>query len=98
RTGRLIASWGSGHGFSEDGTDAKQALIGNPQSVAIAPNGDIIYSDSSPTRLRRINLFTGKLETIAGIAPRVIGVPGAPLGAVFTSPFGDLAFLPSGDL
>ncbi|HEY3053174.1 MAG TPA: IPT/TIG domain-containing protein, partial [Thermoanaerobaculia bacterium] len=98
RAGRLIESWGNGHGFSEDGTDAKQVLLGSPQSIAIAPNGDIVYSDSSPTRLRRINLATGKLETIAGIAPNVIGIPGAALGAVFTSPWGDLAFLPSGDL
>jgi sugar lactone lactonase YvrE len=97
RTGRLTESWGSNHGFSDDGVVAKQALIGNPRAMAIAPNGDILYSDSSPWRMRRINVATGKLETVAGIAPNVIGVPGAALGARLLSA-GALAFLPSGDL
>jgi sugar lactone lactonase YvrE len=96
--GRLIDSWFIGHGFSEDGAIAKQALIGGPLGMAIAPNGDIIYSDEGPPRLRKINLATGRIETLAGMAPEVIGVPGPAVGAVFTSPWGDLAFLPTGDL
>ncbi len=97
RAGRLIDSWGSNHGFSPDGTPAKQALIGNPQAMTIAANGDILYSDSSPFRLRRINLASGKLETVAGLAPSVIGIPGPAAGAVLLQS-GGLAFLPSGDL
>ena len=96
--GRLIDMWGSGHGFSEDGADAKGALIGNPQAMAILPNGDILYSDSSPSRLRKINRATGKLETVAGIAPVTPGVPGRSVAAQFSSPSGDLAFMPNGDL
>ncbi|HEY3056200.1 MAG TPA: IPT/TIG domain-containing protein [Thermoanaerobaculia bacterium] len=98
RSGRLVESWFNNHGFTEDGAIAKQASIGSPQALAIAANGDIIYSDSSPTRIRKIDLATGKLETLAGIAPKTIGVPGSPLGAVFVSNWGDLAFLPNGDL
>jgi sugar lactone lactonase YvrE len=97
-TGRLIESWFTGHGFSEDGAAAKQALIGGPTALVIGPTGDIIYSDEAPSRLRRINLATGKLETVAGMAPNVIGVPGPAVGAVLTSPWSDLALLPSGDL
>lgn len=98
RDGRLVESWGTGHGFSEDGAEAKTALIGSPMGMTVAPNGDIIWSEESPSRLRRIVLSTGRIETIAGIAPGVIGIPGPATGAVFTSPWGDLSFAPSGDL
>lgn len=96
--GHLIDSWGTGIGFSEDGAVAKQSLIGSPMSLEVAPNGDIIWADEEPSRLRKINLATGKLETLAGMAPEVIGVPGPASGVVFTSPWGDLALGPSGDL
>ncbi|HYM62546.1 MAG TPA: IPT/TIG domain-containing protein [Thermoanaerobaculia bacterium] len=98
RSARLVESWGTGSGFSEDGTLAKDARFGDPKAMMIASNGDIVYSEESPRRLRKINLASGKLETIAGIGPEPLGVPGSAAGALFTSPSGDLAFLPSGDL
>jgi sugar lactone lactonase YvrE len=98
RAGHVIESWFSGSGFSDDGAIAKEARIGGPIGMTIAPNGDIIYSEEAPPRLRKIDRATGKLETLAGIAPSVIGVPGLSVGAVFTSPWGDLSFLPSGEL
>lgn len=96
--GQQLEQWFRGAGFSEDGTVAKDALIGSLHGLAIAPNGHILYSDGSAPRVRRINLTTGKIETLAGMAPQVIGVPGQAVGAVLNTPDGDLAFLPSGDL
>lgn len=99
RNGVLLEQWfGAGFGFSEDGTPSKQALIGSIHDLVIEPDGDIDYSDTSPSRLRRVNLANGKLETLAGIAPDLIGVPGPAAGAMLSSAFGDLAFLPNGDL
>lgn len=100
RNGVFAEQWFSGaaFGFSEDGTPSKQALIGSIHDVVIEPDGDIDYSDTSPARLRRVNLASGKLETVAGMAPGLIGVPGPATGAMISSSFGDLAFLPDGDL
>lgn len=96
--GMLLRKWGAGHGYSIDGTPAAQMNVGGTLGMAIAPNGDILYSDVTVARLRAIEAATGTIKTIAGMAPDVIGVPGDPLRAVFTSSSGDLAFLPSGDL
>lgn len=96
--GQQLDQWFRGAGFSEDGTSAKDALIGSLHGMAIAANGDIFYSDATAPRVRRINLATGKIETLAGMAPQVIGVPGLATGAMLNTPDGDLAFLPSGDL
>ncbi len=97
-SGRLLRSWGAGHGFSEDGTPATSMDVGGSLGMAIASNGDIIYSDITVARVRKIDAATETIVTLAGISPAVIGVPGDPLGAVFIAPAGDLAFAPSGDL
>src|SRR4029078_9036602 len=97
-SGQVLDSWFNGAGFSNDGTDAKSALMGSFHGLAIAANGDILWADSSPSRARRINVATGKIETLAGMAPQVIGVPGTANGAVLETPDGDLAFLSFGDL
>ena len=98
-SGRLVESWGVNHGYSPDGTLAKQMNVGGSTGAAIAPNGDLVYSDSiAGGTIRKISMSSGKLETVAGTSPNLIGVPGRALGAVFLSSYSDLAFLPTGDL
>jgi len=86
--GRVVASWGNGHfGFVADGTTAATAPIGNVAALAIESDGNIVYSDDAVQRVRRINLATGSLETVAGIGPAIIGENGPALATlVATSP------------
>ncbi len=97
-SGRLLDFWGAGGGFSEDGTPAKEALLGNPRGLAVDAAGNILYSEEQMRRVRRINRATGLIETVAGIGPAVLGVPGPAVGALFNSFFGDVAVLPNGTL
>ena len=98
--GEILASWGDGSnpGFSEDGTPVSEMRLANVTGVAIDPAGNPLFVDESIHRIRRINLQTGLLETIAGIGPRILGIPGPATGAVLTREDGDVMFLPNGDL
>jgi streptogramin lyase len=96
--GRLLDKWGGTVGFSEDGTPAREMKIGALWGMAVAPNGDLIFSVGSARRIRKVDAATQTLKTVAGIAPNAISIPGDARGAVLASPHGDLAFLPSGDL
>jgi sugar lactone lactonase YvrE len=97
-SGRLLDFWGAGNGFSEDGTPAKEARLANPRGLAVDAAGNILYSEEQIRRVRRINRATGLIETVAGISPAVLGVPGPAVGALFNSFFGDVAVLPNGAL
>lgn len=96
--GRVLHRWGTVRGFSEDGTPLDEMLIGHPGGLAVEADGNILFSESLANRLRRMNFATGRLETVAGIAPSAFGVPGPAIAAVLIGPDGDVAFLPSGDL
>jgi sugar lactone lactonase YvrE len=91
--GQLERTWGIGFGFAEDGTDANTAKMGLVWRVAVEPDGNVLFADAG--RLRRINLRTGRLETILGISPRIIGET----MALATPIFGvELLPLPNGEL
>ena len=96
--GHVLHRWGTVYGYSGDGTALDEMLIGLAGGVAVEADGNVLFSDTLAGNLRRMNLATGKVETVAGIAPRAFGVPGPAIGAVLTGPEGDLAILPSGDL
>ncbi len=97
--GRVLATWGGGeYGFSEDGTSIGQMRVGAPFGLAVEGNGNLLFGDVLVARLRRINLKTGVLETLAGIAPATLGVPGMAVGASLVGPLTSMAFLPDGDL
>ncbi|HEX9670821.1 MAG TPA: IPT/TIG domain-containing protein [Thermoanaerobaculia bacterium] len=99
RLGQVLDSWGDGIlGVSEDGTPIDQVRFVLPSSLALDPAGNLLFTDQAVARVRRINLQTGLLETVAGIAPRALGVPGPAVGAVLPGEVGDLMFLPSRDL
>ncbi len=95
-TGELIQTWGRGFGFSEDGTPAQNAAMGLVWRVAFDANGNVLFADAG--RIRRINLQTGLLETIVGMAPHIIGETGSAVATVLNDPGTDLLFLPSGEL
>lgn len=83
-------------GFSPDGAKLPQASLGLIYALLVDRDGNLLYSDSDVARLRKIDLTTNQISTVAGSGPRVFG-EGGPANAATASVSG-LAFLPSGEL
>ncbi|MEO8035002.1 MAG: IPT/TIG domain-containing protein [Acidobacteriota bacterium] len=99
--GQVIASWGNGQrALPVDGVSAASAPLNNIGGLAIDTAGNIVFSDDQVFRVRRINIATGLLDTVAGIAPGIIGENGPAVATVaVTSPEAtDLALTPSNEL
>lgn len=97
-TGEPLGGFGSGFGFSQDGSSLTNVPLGHISGLTIDTAGSPVYSDFDYRRVRRLNLATGKLETLAGIGPGVIGDNGPAIAATLSNYDGDLAFLPTGEL
>lgn len=95
-SGKLIETWGRGEGFAEDGTSAATAPLGRITSLAIQSDGDVLVAEGVNNRIRRINMKSGKLETVAGIGPALIGEEGPATAALLYT--GDLWVRPDGSL
>jgi len=97
--GQTIAIYGKGTGFSEDGIPIEDVLLGALVSdLTMDHAGNVLYSDFSFRRVRRLNFTSGLLETVAGIGPHSIGESGPAIATVLKSRDGDVAILPTGDL
>ena len=66
RTGVAIVVGNGRNGFSGDGGLATRAELDTPDGVAIAPDGDLIVTDSRNDRIRRVDAPTRVITTIAG--------------------------------
>lgn len=65
-TGKVTVIAGSGEvGFSGDGGQATAAKLANPTGLALDGN-NLYISDSGNERIRKVNLSTGIISTIAG--------------------------------
>jgi len=53
-------------GYSGDGAAATEAEIDDPIGIAVAPNGDIYFSDNDNDVVRRIDAISGFIEHVAG--------------------------------
>jgi len=99
--GGQLTTWGaSSAAFPPDGSPAATSSL-SALSLAIDPAGNIVYSDGAINRVRRINLASGLIESVAGIGPAIIGENGPALAATLatvTTEGIDLAFAPSGEL
>lgn len=60
-----IAGTGTGSYFG-DGGPATLARIQKPRAIAIDPSGNVVFSDYGNNRIRKINVTTGIITTIAG--------------------------------
>jgi uncharacterized protein (TIGR03437 family) len=97
--GETLAIYGSGVGFSADGTPLQSVSFGALiTDLLMDSSGNLLYSDGSYRRVRRLNFATGKLESAAGIGPATIGATGPAVAALLNNQDGDLATGPSGDL
>ncbi|MDA2933237.1 IPT/TIG domain-containing protein [Acidobacteria bacterium AH-259-D05] len=85
--GRVRTLAGTGQAGSTDGS-LNQAAFNNPQGIALDNGGHLWVTDSANHTIRRINLITRTVETIAG----KVGSPGLVDGigeeARFNSPVG----------
>jgi streptogramin lyase len=62
---RVIAGTGVA-GFSGDGGPARESQLHIPYGLAITSHGDLVFSDAGNSRVRRIDMDTGVIRTIAG--------------------------------
>lgn len=60
-------------GFSGDGDLAVTAALSGPQGLAVDSSGNLIVSDTFNGRVRRIFVATGRITTVAGGGPFVLG-------------------------
>jgi streptogramin lyase len=100
-SGALLKSWGKGFGFSPDGASASTAAFQEIGGMLIDNSGDPIFADGGIVnvgRIRRINLGSNTIQTVAGITPAIIGDPGPPLATVLNDPGADLLSMPDGDM
>jgi DNA-binding beta-propeller fold protein YncE len=76
--GEIETVIGSGRAGAEDGT-CELATFNSPQGLAVSPDGDsIVVADAGNHLLRRIDLETRRVETIAGTGRRGLPVTGGP--------------------
>ncbi|MCI0479651.1 hypothetical protein L0Y59_03845, partial [Candidatus Uhrbacteria bacterium] len=98
-TGERIATYGSRDtaGWSDDGTPITTARLSAGNGLAVDVAGNILFQQGDA--VRRINIGSGLLDTVAGIYPAIIGENG-PAIATTVSFFdhGGLAVLPNGEL
>jgi sugar lactone lactonase YvrE len=96
-SGQIITTYGSANpsgSSQDDGTPIQNASIAS-WGLTIDPLGNIVYVETN--RVRRLNLATGLLETVAGMGSGIIGENGPAIAAALSAAT-DLAFLPSGEL
>ena len=66
-TGEISDFAGTGEsGFSGDGGEASKSQLNSPTGLAIDSKGNLFISDSGNERIRKIDLATGIISTVAG--------------------------------
>lgn len=61
-----VAGLGGSGGFGGDGGPATQAALYSPSSVAVDRKGNLFVADTVNYRIRKIELATGRITTVAG--------------------------------
>src|SRR6266550_5305612 len=73
-TGNITTIAGAGtQGFSGDAGPATSAALDSPQGLALDAANNLYIADTHNHRIRKLNLNTGILTTIAGTAPGFSG-------------------------
>ena len=76
-------------GYSGDDAPASNATINSPFGMAIDADDNLYFADSGNHRIRKIDLATGLITTVAGFgSPGFEGDGGHALDAAFNSPHG----------
>jgi streptogramin lyase len=72
---QVIAGTGA-KGYSGDGGPARQATFHGPKGISLDKDGNVWIADTENNAVRRINMATGTIETIAGTGERGDGPDG----------------------
>jgi streptogramin lyase len=89
RAGRITHVAGTGEkGYSGDGGDAKRARLSGPKGISYAPDGSLYIADTESHTIRRIDLKSGLITTVAGTGARGDGPDGDPLSCRMARPHG----------
>lgn len=71
-SGRVSTIAGTGEaGFSGDGSAATSAQLRQPHSIAFDARGDLLICDIGNSRLRRVDMRSGIIDTLSGTGERV---------------------------
>ncbi len=84
-------------GFGGDGGQATAALINHGVSVSVDISGNLLLGDSNNNRIRKINLATGIITTLAGGGTGGLGDGGPSIAAKLNYPSG-IAVAPKGNI
>lgn len=77
KTGVITTIAGTGEaGFGGDGGPAVKARLNVPHSIALDERGGLYIADIGNHRIRRVDLSSGQIESIAGNEMRVLPKPG----------------------
>jgi sugar lactone lactonase YvrE len=96
RAGKIFHVAGTGEsGYTGDGGPAKLAKLSGPKGIAWAPDGSLYLADTESHTIRRVDLKSGVITTVAGTGKRGDGPDGkaaeCPLSrphGIFVSPAG----------
>jgi DNA-binding beta-propeller fold protein YncE len=89
KAGRIYHVAGTGEkGYSGDGGPAKLAKLSGPKGIACAPDGSLYIADTESHTIRRIDLASGAIRTVAGTGERGDGPDGDPLKCKLSRPHG----------
>ncbi|OLE66558.1 MAG: hypothetical protein AUG74_11520 [Bacteroidetes bacterium 13_1_20CM_4_60_6] len=65
-------------GSHGDGRPATNARLSYPEGMVVAPNGDIYFADVGNHRIRKVDIKTGVIDTIAGTGEKGFSGDGGP--------------------
>ncbi len=89
KSGKMFQVAGTGEaGYTGDGGPGKQAKLNGPKGVAYAPDGSLYIADTENHVIRRLDLKTGVIATVAGTGEKGDGPDGDPLKCRLSRPHG----------
>lgn len=75
-------------GYTGDGGPAKLAKLNGPKGISWAPDGSLYIADTESHTVRRIDLASGLISTVAGTGERGDGPDGEPARCRLSRPHG----------
>lgn len=82
-----VAGTGAG-GLAGDGGTATAALLNHPRQITLDPAGNLYIADLLNCRIRRVDVATGAIQTVAGTVCGFGGDGGPATAAAFQNPWG----------